>query len=92
MAVKEMLHGLRDGQFDIHLAAAAERHDKETQGVCDKNVGILFFRYLSLRLPSPHPPPASPLKGEKPYALALFWTKTLPVFPPLQGEGRVGVG
>jgi hypothetical protein len=60
--------------------------------VCGKNVSILFFRYFSLRLPSPHPHPASPLKGEKPYAFGLFWTKTLTVFPPLQGEGRVGVG
>jgi hypothetical protein len=51
---------------------------------------VSFFSdtYLS----DSHSPPVSPLKGEKPYAFALFWTKTLPVFPPLQGEGRVGVG
>jgi hexokinase len=26
------------------------------------------------------------LKGEKPYAFALVWTKTHTVFPPLQGD------
>jgi hypothetical protein len=58
--------------------------NQNIQRVCDKNVGILFFRYVLYSL---HPIPLlpSPLKGEKPYAFALFGTKTLPVFPPLQG-------
>jgi hypothetical protein len=31
MTAEKVLHGLRDGEFQIHFAAVAQYHDKETQ-------------------------------------------------------------
>ena len=44
VAAEEVLHGLGDGELDVHQAAVAQHHDKEAQaasGVADRDRAVV---------------------------------------------------